>query len=109
MLRKDLPIYLLMTGLYENVSDLQNESNMTFLLRTPKIELTSLNRTGVVNAYIRACGVADLLKDLNVTNSKYSVYRKRLADKGLINTEERGYVSASLPRFHVFIENRDHV
>lgn len=41
--RQDLPIYLLMTGLYENINNLQNEKNLTFLYRAPKIELKPLN------------------------------------------------------------------
>lgn len=187
MLRKNLPLYILMTGLYENVSDLQNESNMTFLLRTPKVELTTLNKTGMISSYMKSCNVgenkaremagltkgyafafqllgylfwnqmkesgseelntllpefdqnleefvyakiwsslsatdkkylrqlsekdiykvSDLLTEMNVTNSRFSIYRKRLAAKGLINTEERGYVSLSLPRFEVFIKNME--
>lgn len=186
MTRKKLPMFLLMTGLYENGSDLQNESNMTFLLRTPKIELTSLNRTGMVSTYMRtleiteeearemagitkgyafafqllgylywnqkftqkkintevimqgfdqqleeyvyakiwsslsgldrkfltyisrkeSSKVSDLLHDMNISNSLYSVYRKRLSEKGLINIEQRGYVSMVLPRFDVFVKNR---
>ncbi len=187
MIRKDLPIYLLMTGLYENVSDLQNESNMTFLLRAPKLTLTALSRIGIISAYKRSCDVsdetakemanltkgyafafqllgylywnakykdnstdierllpeydqqleefvyakiwsamspgdrelmravtekdrykvADLLADSGMDNSHYSVYRRRLADKGLIDVSERGYVSATLPRFGEFIRNRE--
>ena len=38
-LRQDLPVYLLMTGLYENVSALQDEKSLTFLYRAPKIHL----------------------------------------------------------------------
>ena len=41
--RQDLPIYLLMTGLYENINNLQNEKNLTFLYRAPKVELKPLN------------------------------------------------------------------
>ena len=187
MIRKDLPMYLLMTGLYENVSDLQNDSNMTFLLRAPKLPLTALSRIGIISAYKRSCDVpeetakemadltkgyafafqllgylywngkykdnstdigrllpeydqqleefvyakiwstmsagdqewmraitakdryrvSDLLADCGADNSRYSVYRRRLADKGLIDVSERGYVSATLPRFGEFIRNRE--
>ena len=43
LLRQDLPIYLLMTGLYENISALQDEKSLTFLYRAPKIHLGPLN------------------------------------------------------------------
>lgn len=189
MMQKDLPIFWLMTGLYENISDLQNEKNMTFLLRAPKMELSSLNRTGVITTYMRTCNVGvdlarrmadltrgyafafqllgylfwkgkyregntdldalmpeydqqleefvyakiwssmsatdrqfltqisqknryrvkDLLQDMNVDNNKYSVYRRRLARKGVIDVSERGYVSMALPRFDAFIQNHENL
>lgn len=40
-----------MTGLYENIEELQNEKNLTFLYRTPKIRLTSLNINAIVKNY----------------------------------------------------------
>ena len=43
LIRQDLPVFLLMTGLYENVHTLQNEKSLTFLYRAPKIELKPLN------------------------------------------------------------------
>ena len=43
LLRKNLPVFLLMTGLYENIHSLQNEKSMTFLYRAPKITLEPLN------------------------------------------------------------------
>ena len=51
LLRKDLPIYLLMTGLYENINELRNEKNLTFLYRAPKIELGSLNIGAIADNY----------------------------------------------------------
>ncbi len=49
--RKKLPVYLLMTGLYENVNNLQNEKNLTFLYRAPKIELKPLNIGRIADNY----------------------------------------------------------
>lgn len=51
MVRKDLPIYLLMTGLYENISEIQDEKNLTFLYRAPKIELAPLNLGAIADNY----------------------------------------------------------
>ena len=42
--RQDLPVFLLATGLYENIDKLQNEKNLTFLFRAPKIQLKPLNQ-----------------------------------------------------------------
>lgn len=49
--REDYPIALMMTGLPENVSELQNEDVMTFLLRGKRIALSSLNLTQIQLSY----------------------------------------------------------
>ena len=49
--RHDLPIFLLGTGLYENIDDLQNEKNLTFLYRAPKISLKPLNEQAMARKY----------------------------------------------------------
>ena len=41
-LRADYPIFLLMSGLYENVSELSKDRSLTFFLRAPKITLRPL-------------------------------------------------------------------
>lgn len=42
-IRQDYPIFLLMTGLYENIHNLQNEKSLTFLYRAPKVLLEPVN------------------------------------------------------------------
>lgn len=42
-IRENYPVFLIMTGLFENIFDLQNEKTMTFLYRAPKIELPPLS------------------------------------------------------------------
>lgn len=49
--RQDLPVFLLATGLYENIDELQNENNLTFLYRAPKIPLKPLNRQAIIHKY----------------------------------------------------------
>lgn len=50
-IRKELPIFLLMTGLYENIYELQNEKSLTFLYRAPKLELGPLNIGAIADNY----------------------------------------------------------
>ena len=50
-IRKDYPIYLLMTGLYENIYELQNEKSLTFLYRAPKIFPEPLNYFAIISLY----------------------------------------------------------
>lgn len=49
--RQDLPVFFLGTGLYENVEELQNEKNLTFLYRAPKVSLKPLNNRAVMYKY----------------------------------------------------------
>lgn len=51
-LRDDYPIFLLMTGLYENIYKLQNDKALTFLYRAPKLILEPLNYTAVRKSYM---------------------------------------------------------
>lgn len=50
-LRKEYPVYLLMTGLYENIYAIQNDPALTFLLRTPKIKLEPLSIHQITKQY----------------------------------------------------------
>ena len=50
-LRKNYKVFLLMTGLYENIYELQNEKTLTFLYRAPKIETKPLNIGMIMHKY----------------------------------------------------------
>lgn len=49
--RQELPVFLLGTGLYENIEELQNEKSLTFLYRAPKIQLRPLNNSAIIHKY----------------------------------------------------------
>ncbi len=49
--RNDLPVFLLMTGLYDNINVIQNEKSLTFLYRAPKIELKPLSVRSIADNY----------------------------------------------------------
>lgn len=53
------PLFLLMTGLYENIFELQNEKSLTFLLRAPRIEMTSLNIGAIADSYKSVFNIDD--------------------------------------------------
>ncbi len=50
-IRQNLPVFLLMTGLYHNIDTLQNEKGLTFLYRAPKIELQPLSIRTIAQNY----------------------------------------------------------
>jgi hypothetical protein len=57
LIREELPLFLIMTGLYENIYDLQNEKSLTFLYRAPKIQLKPLNYPAMADTYKNTLGV----------------------------------------------------
>lgn len=59
LLRNKYPVYLLMTGLYENIYELQNVKTLTFLYRAPKIALAPLNAAAVAKSYRSILGTSE--------------------------------------------------
>jgi Cdc6-like AAA superfamily ATPase len=56
-LRDDYPVFLIMTGLYENLNSIQNDPQLTFLLRSPKINLSPLSIPAIVREYEEALDI----------------------------------------------------
>ena len=57
-LRQELPLFLLMTGLYENIRALQDQKTLTFLYRAPRTTLTPLNIGRMTDSYARIFGLS---------------------------------------------------
>lgn len=57
-MRQEYPVFLLMTGLYENIYALQNGKNVTFLYRAPKIQMTPLDLGAIVRSYKEIFGIS---------------------------------------------------
>lgn len=69
-MRQDLPVFLLMTGLYENIYELQNEKTLTFLYRAPKIELRPLNIGMIAEKYKNIFNLSDEEAELMAKETK---------------------------------------
>lgn len=87
-LRQEHPVFLLMTGLFENIYDLQNEKSLTFLYRAPKIMLGALNFTAIRKKYMDIFGL-----DIEAANEMAGL--------------TRGYPFAFQVLGYLFWENRD--
>jgi hypothetical protein len=72
-LRKDYPVYLIMTGLYENIYAIQNNPSLTFLLRSPKIIINPLSMLQISEHY------KNIFEIDNVEANKLAVYTKGYA------------------------------
>lgn len=180
-IRRKYNVFLIMTGLFENIHDLQNEKSLTFLYRTPKIITGPLNIDRISLSYKEIFGLEDeeanqmaaatggypfayqllgylcfrnnknyremlqeydinlaeyvydkiwselsakdkevlfsvavsaegknqdIRKQLDMSSNLFTVYRGRLQKKGLIDTEEYGYIKLVLPRFREYILKR---
>ena len=58
-LREELPVFLLMTGLFNHMDRLRNAEGMTFLERAPRTILSPLNFTAMVDKYAGTLGVSE--------------------------------------------------
>ncbi len=58
-MRQELPVYMVLCGLYEKIYELQNEETLTFLYRAPKIELQPLNIGMIANRYKEIFNLTD--------------------------------------------------
>lgn len=56
-LREDYPLYLIMTGLAENIFEIQNDPALTFLLRSPKVEMEPLSKLQITRKYSELLGI----------------------------------------------------
>ena len=54
LLQQNLPVRLIMAGLPQNVSELQNDNQLNFLLRAPRITLEPLDSSNVRFNYKKA-------------------------------------------------------
>ena len=88
------PVFLLITGLFENINLLQNEKSLTFLYRAPKVPMDPLDKMAV----------SDIMNNLSLNKSNFSPYRDRLLKKGIVIAPERGKLSIVLPRFDKFVQ-----
>lgn len=58
LIRQDLPIYLIIAGLYNDIENLENADHLTFLLRAEKYEMKPLNYTIIRSDYEKTLGVS---------------------------------------------------
>ena len=59
-LRKNYNIFLLLTGLYDNINNLQNEKTLTFLYRAPRVEMKPLSIREIADSYREIFALKDV-------------------------------------------------
>lgn len=183
LIRKNLPIFIVLAGLYQDIDSLENTEGLTFFLRATKFEMTPLNITYIRDDYKNTLQISyeeaekmaymtkgyafayqtlgkymwdskgkelttevlrqfdevlaqkvyrkiwselapndrwflkfivqkdsmtasELLEMTKKTHSEWSVPRKRLSEKGIIDADTRGVIAIKLPRFKEFIDGQ---
>lgn len=102
-IRQKLPIFLLMTGLYENIRELQNEKTLTFLYRAPRIELGPLNRNRILQNYMSQFKLSssDALEMTELTRG----YSYAFQVLGYLTWEKKGDFRSVTADFRQFMED----
>lgn len=87
LIRADLPIYLIVAGLYEDIESVENTDGLTFFLRAESVEMTPLSREIIREDYRQTLGLPyETAKKLaNMTKGyafAYQVFGKYMWDAG---------------------------
>ncbi|MDY6305415.1 MAG: ATP-binding protein [Oribacterium sp.] len=101
-IRQDLPVYLLMTGLYDNISALQDEKSLTFLYRAPKIELTALNIGAIKDNYKETFSLTD--EDALIMARETKGYSFAFQTLGYLTYEEGGDFRSVKRQYKQYLE-----
>ncbi|WP_026511380.1 ATP-binding protein [Butyrivibrio sp. LC3010] len=59
LIRRNLPIFLIIAGLYEDIESIENTDGLTFFLRATKYEMTPLNIGVIKEDYKQTLGLSD--------------------------------------------------
>ena len=103
LIRHNLPVFLLMTGLYENINSLQNEKNLTFLFRAPKMYLKVLNTAGMADSYEKNLSLSsrEALELAKATQG----YSFAFQVVGYFMYEHKSDYKAALPEIRVYLDD----
>lgn len=76
-IRKDYPIFLLMTGLFENVRNIQNEKTLTFLYRALQVNIGPLSLIDIADSFSEILNVEkeEAVKMAKLTNGYAFAYQ----------------------------------
>ena len=94
---KNYPVYLVMAGLYDNISNLQNEKSLTFLYRASKIFLEPLSIPAMTTSYRTVFGLPP--KEAASMARLTKGYPFAFQILGYLKWENDGTIDDILPKF----------
>ena len=99
LIREDLPLYVIVAGLYEDIEALENTEGLTFFLRATKYEMQPLNLTIIRADYMKTLGVSeDLATEMAVLTKGYAFAYQALG-KYMWDNKERVLDDTVLAKF----------
>ena len=101
-LRQNLPVFLLATGLYDNIYELQNQKSLTFLYRAPKIALSPLNINSIAHNYSKNLKV-DIEYARNLANLTMG-YSFAFQVLGFLYYTNNGDMDVIIPEYRQYLE-----
>lgn len=105
-LREKFDVFLLMTGLYQNISSLEKNKSLTFLCRAPKIYLSSLNMVSIFNSYKKIFSLDDERTMELVKFTKGYAFAYQLLGNILYESEGKRLTGAVISEFDEIIYDR---
>lgn len=103
LLREDYPIYLIMTGLFDNINDLRNEKNLTFLYRAPEIKLGALNLRTIAENYATNFSLSE--SDADEMASLTKGYSFAFQVLGYFTYKHDGSYAEAMPEYRQYLED----
>lgn len=99
LLREKYPVFLLMTGLYENIYQLQDNKSLTFLYRAPKIFLGCIDIRSVAYSYSSLLNI-EINEAIELANlTKGYAYAYQLLGYLLVKNDKKVVDNAILSEF----------
>ena len=102
-MRQDLPAFLILSGLYEKIFELQNEDTLTFLYRAPKVELQPLNIGMIAARYQQIFQLSD--DDALVMAKETKGYSFAFQVLGYLTWKNQTDWRNTLPEYRQYLED----
>lgn len=107
-LRENYMVDLLMTGLYENISSLENEKSLTFLYRAPKIYLQPLNLRAITYSYMQLLNMDETTAIKSAKLTKGYAFAYQLLGYILFNQKKKDIDDKVLIEFDLAIDEKSY-
>ncbi len=99
MLLEGLSVYLLVTGLSENIEDFSSESNLTFFMRADSREIKTLNRFDITYMYEKLLGLDSMEAKRMESISKGYAYAYQVLGTLYFNKKDGETIEDIMPEF----------